>query len=176
MHIETLRNDHDRRSFDCGVEDLNRYLKERALKDSAAKFSVTHVAVAEKGAAPVLGFCTVNVGLVSREDVSDEIVKKLPRYPMPVLHVGRLASHLDVRGQGYGKALLRHVANCAVTGADSMGIHALQLQSIDEQALGFYTKFGFVPLKDDPLKLYLPIQTLAAALAEARRREEQSAV
>jgi hypothetical protein len=41
-----------------------------------------------------------------------------------------------------------------------LGVHAVEVDAIDDPAAAFYSKYGFTSLPDDPLHLYLPISTV----------------
>ena len=98
--IERLSKTHDRNAFDCGVDDLNNFLKTQARKNAEQGVSVTWVAVEERQTAN-LGYLSITMSHVSYEDANPEITRKLPRYPIPMLHVGRLATNVGVQRQGH---------------------------------------------------------------------------
>lgn len=45
LKIEALAKKHDRRAFDCGNDDLNRYLQTMANQQSKKRLSKTHVLI-----------------------------------------------------------------------------------------------------------------------------------
>jgi hypothetical protein len=47
-----------------------------------------------------------------------------------------------------------------------LGVHAVEVDAIDEQARAFYERYGLVALQDDPLHLYLPMATVEDAFAD----------
>ena len=155
FQIELLNKRHRRENFDCGEESLNEFLKKYARQNSEKGFGRTFVAVLP-GETEVLGYCTLSSGSVSFEVVPE----KLPRYPIPTAHLGRLAAELKMRGQGLGELLLIDALERVVLVAAEVGIYAVELYALNENAKKFYLKYGFVPLKDDEKHLYLPIETL----------------
>jgi len=40
-----------------------------------------------------------------------------------------------------------------------LAIYAVVVDAIDERAAGFYKQFGFLPLKSNPLKLFIPLDS-----------------
>jgi hypothetical protein len=50
---------------------------------------------------------------------------------------------------------------------DSVGGIGLFVDAKDDAATAYYEQFGFVPLPDNPLQLFLPLQTIREALAKA---------
>ncbi|MGI8640883.1 MAG: GNAT family N-acetyltransferase [Pyrinomonadaceae bacterium] len=153
--IESLGRHHRREDFDCGEESLNEFLKKYARQNSIKGFGRTFVAVLP-GSAEVSGYYTLSSGSVSFKVVPE----KLPRYPIPTAHLGRLAADLKMRGQGLGELLLIDALERAVLVAAEIGIYAVELFALTENAKKFYLKYGFVPLEDDDKHLYLPIETL----------------
>lgn len=156
--VELLTEAHDRKGFDCGHEAQNRFLKERARKHASLNYSKTYVAV-RTGEATILGFVTLSVGTVAFENLSDEVRTRLPKYPMPILHVGQLATDQRFQGKGVATLLLRFAAEQAIRLSKVAGCYAVELQADNEQARQFYLGSGFVELKPGRARLY---QTVAA--------------
>ena len=48
--------------------------------------------------------------------------------------------------------------------ADNAGIVGFFVDAKDSQAQAYYLRYGFIPLIDDPLRLFLPLATLNRAL------------
>lgn len=153
--IEPLGKHHRRENFDCGEASLNEFLKKYARQNDKKNLGRTFVAVLPDDA-EVKGFYTLSSGSVSFEVVPE----KLPRYPIPTIHLGRLATDLKMRGQGLGELLLIDALKRAILISAELGIYAVELFALTETARSFYLKYGFVPLKDDDKHLYLPIETL----------------
>ena len=162
--VELLSKAHDRKSFDCGRDSQNTFLKDRARKHSDINFSKTWVAVTE-GSSTILGYVTLSMGAVTFENISDEILTKLPKYPMPVLHVGQLATDIRYQGKGVGSMLLRFAAEQAIKVAMVGGCFGLELEADNEQARQFYLKHGFLELKPGTMKLYQSVTALERSVA-----------
>lgn len=153
--IEPLCKSHERETFDCGEASLNEFLKKYARQNSTKGFGRTFVAVLPDET-KVSGYYTLSSGSVAFESVPEN----LPRYPIPTVHLGRLATDLQMRGQGLGELLLIDALRRSVLVSAEIGIYAVELYALTENAKRFYSKYGFVPLKDDDKHLYLPIETL----------------
>lgn len=162
VKIELLGKRHDRKAFDCGKEALNRYLKTLARQHHEQGFVKTFVAV-EEGQERVLGYIALSMGNVLLDDADESVFARLPKHPMPVLHVARLATDLRYAGRGIGSMLLAHAADLAVTASKSMGVFALELVAKDEEACRYYLRRGFLPLKEDGMRLYAPLATILQA-------------
>jgi hypothetical protein len=77
--IEQLSSHHERRSFDCGVEELNSYLQRYSGQHERKGMGRTYVAV-EDDEARVLGYYTISSSSVA----FDTVPENLPRHPVPV--------------------------------------------------------------------------------------------
>ena len=153
--IERLSSNHHRNAFDCGVEDLNVYLQKYASQHQRKGVGRTYV-VTEDDAEQVLGYYTISAGAVD----FDTVPENLPRHPIPIVLIGRLAVDISARGRGLGETLLVHALGSAQRVADLAGVYTVVVDALDKQAKSFYVKYGFKELADDQLHLYLPIRTI----------------
>lgn len=153
--IENLSSRHDRTAFDCGVEDLNTYLKEYSGQHERRGMSRTYVAV-EEGEKLALGYYSISSGAVA----FDLVPENLPHHPVPVALIGRLAVDKSARGLGLGEMLLVHGLRSAQRASEVVGIYAVVVDAWDQAAREFYLKYGFNELRDDQLHLYLPMKVI----------------
>ena len=163
--VVPLAGTHRRDIFDCGEEALNEFLRRYARQHQNRDFSRTHVILAEDRVT-VRAFVSVSVGQVATTSFPDP--SKLPRYPIPVLRIGRLAVDQRSQGQRLGQELMRFAFNLALELADRVGIHAVVVDAKNEAAREFYERLGFAPFKDARLSLFLPIATLRRAATSSR--------
>ncbi|HVT88537.1 MAG TPA: GNAT family N-acetyltransferase [Tepidisphaeraceae bacterium] len=159
--IERLDSSHDIDAFDCGEPSLNSFLQRHALNNDKAGLGRTFVAV-EPGQKLVAGYFTVSTGSVTFSNVPDHAKKRLPKYPIPTVHIGRLAVAVRYQGKGLGEALLVESLRKAAKASKSVGIYAVDLIALTERAKQFYLKYGFVEMLDSPMHLFLPIQAARA--------------
>ncbi|MGA9768473.1 MAG: GNAT family N-acetyltransferase [Blastocatellia bacterium] len=155
MIIEPLSSKHDRSSFDCGESSLNTYFKQYARQNDEKGLGRTFVAV-EPDQTRIEGYYTISTGAVTFEQVPE----KLPRYPIPVVHLGRLAIDLKSQGKGLGEMLLIDALKRAFQVSEQLGIYAVEVRALNDSARNFYLKYGFAPLLDDEFHLYLPMKTI----------------
>ena len=153
--IVPLAARHDRAAFDCGEPSLNDFLKRFARQNVEKGLGRTYVAV-KPDEPRIYGYYTIVSGSLSFETIPEN----LPRYPIPVVHLGRLAVAVSAKGQGLGKALLADALKRALNIADQLGIYAVEVYALTENAREFYLKFGFGELLDDGLHLYLTIKKI----------------
>lgn len=157
--VELLARQHNRSSFDCGVAELTTYLRQFARQNQVENVGRTWVALREDGQ-DVIGFYTLTVASVSRDRFSAEETKRVPRYPIPVAHIGRLAVDLSARGQGLGEHLLLHALEQLLRVSNIVPIFAVEVRAKDERAAAFYERYGFRRAQDDGLFLYLSAKAL----------------
>lgn len=149
--VEKLRPDHSIEGFDCGRE-LNRYLLRYAWANQQAGAAQTYVGLVGD---EVVGYYTLAVGQVTREEAPERLIKGLARHPVPVMLLARLAVALSSQGQGAGRALLRDAMQRTLQAADIAGIRAFAVHAKDEGAKRFYEKFDFIPSPTDPMHLFV---------------------
>jgi hypothetical protein len=106
---ELLSSAHDRTSFACESEPLQRYLKQQANQDVRKDLSVSYVLVPSIDRQRIAGYYTVSSDAILIEDLPETLVKKL-RLPhsriIGATLIGRLARDLSYKGQGVGELLL----------------------------------------------------------------------
>jgi len=166
---------HQRKGFQCGKPALDEFLRVLVTQYEKRGLGKTFVAVAEADATRVIGFYTLAASTVTSNQLPGELAKKLPKHPIPVVLLGRLAVDQGTQGQGVGKALLIDALHRCLEISESLGLFAVEVVAIDEEAAKFYAKFGFTALLDDAQHMYLPISTIRQATAEPASRRKPSA-
>jgi GNAT superfamily N-acetyltransferase len=164
--IERLAPSHDRSGFSCGKPPLDNFLRTLVSQYEKRNLGRTYVAV-RPGEGRVLGYYTLASGAIAFENLPGPTARKLPKHPVPVILLARLAVDQSVHGQRLGEGLLLDALHRSLELADTLGIHAVEVDAIDQQAKAFYEKYGFLPLLDDALHLFLPIATAKDALGRA---------
>lgn len=160
--IQLLGAEQRRKGFDCGDAALNDFLLRQAGQQQRRGFGKTYVALAEDGVS-VIGFVTVSAGQVATASLPSQL--KLPRYPAPVLRIGRLAVDARHQGAGIGQDLLAFALRLAVEFSQRVGLYAVVVDAKHDKAKAFYVKLGFIACMDNPLCLYLPVATLELVAA-----------
>lgn len=165
--IEPLRASHERGEFCCGKAPLDDFLRLRASQYEKRRLGRTYVALFP-GATRVAGYYTYAAGAVAVANLPPETAKRLPKHPVPVILLGRLAVDQKARGQGLVKALLRNALRRSLELSEQVGLLAVEVLAIDGDAKEFYTRYGFVPLADNDMHLFLPIRTIKEGTPEGR--------
>jgi GNAT superfamily N-acetyltransferase len=161
--VEKLRPDHGIEDFDCGREELNRYLLRYAWTNQQAGAAQTYVGLLGDA---VVGYYTLAVGQVTREEAPERLTKGPARHPVPVMLLARLAVSLRSQAQGVGKALLRDAMQRTVQAADIAGIRAFAVHAKDEEAKRFYEKFDFIPSPTDPMHLFVLLKDVRRIVSD----------
>ena len=155
--IEALQGSHDQSRFDCGSEALDRYIRRQASRDARRNVSRVFVALPEESN-KVAGFYTLSAGSIERNALPEKQAKRLPRYPVPVALLGRLAVDRRWSGQGLGSALLADVLRRVVRASAALAVYAVVVDAKDEQAQAFYEHFGFIELPGAKRRLFYPVE------------------
>jgi GNAT superfamily N-acetyltransferase len=162
--IGALESHHERSSFSCGIESLDRYIREQASQDQ--RRNIARVFVATLGSSPVVvGYYSLSGTSIGLATLPASLVRRLPRYPhVPGVLIGRLAVDQMQKGRGLGALLLRDALRRIIAWQKEIGSWAVVVDAIDDAAAVFYRRFGFESFGDQPLKLFLPLDTVRKAM------------
>ena len=150
FRIERLEN-HDRTEFQCGVHELDEYLRKRASQDARRRAAVCFLAV-DSAASAIAAYYTLSACHVLLADVDAGQTKKLPRCPeIPAVRLGRLAVDLHYRQRGLGSALVFDAMER--TRRLEIGACLLLVDAKDKQAANFYGHLGFKAIPGRPTQL-----------------------
>ena len=139
--VRRLRPEDDRSDFHSGNIDLDRFFQNYAGQNQFRHhIGTTYVAVDGDG---ILGFATVAPSEIEVERLPSSRRKRLPRYPMPVLRLARLAVDARAQGRGVGGTLLKAVFVLARTMANDYGCAGVVVDAKPE-AIAFYQRYGFI--------------------------------
>jgi len=156
-----LQNSHVVDNFDCGNEALNSYLKRFAIINNQNGSSRTYVTTRDN---MVVGYYTLTIGSVSKQDAPPRIGKGLANYPIPVIILARLAVDKTEQRIGIGKGLLREALLNITYAADTVGGRAVIVHAKDAQSRSFYEHFGFERSPIDQFHLYLLLKDIEKTL------------
>ena len=161
FEFHLLDRSFDRSRFDCGVPALNSFLVMKARQGQSVRFNKTYVAILKGDADRVVqGYYSVSMGQISLSSLSEAQRKSLPRHPVPVGRIGRLAVNRTMQGSGLGAELLVNALRRIRDASRSVGAYAVVVDAKDDSAKKFYEKFGFIALADEPMSLFLPIGSI----------------
>jgi len=160
LRIERFdREKHQRDEFRSGKPSLDDFLHARVSQYEKRKLGKTYVAVCT-GATRVLGYYTISSSSLQFAHLPEKVAKKLPKHPVPAILLARLAVDQSIHGQGLGSDLLLDALHRIADISTNLGVFAVEVDAIDQDALAFYQRFGFQSLLDDELHLFMQIETV----------------
>ncbi|HEY7031330.1 MAG TPA: GNAT family N-acetyltransferase [Thermomicrobiales bacterium] len=163
--VEPVARRHRRGEFDCGQDDLNRFIREHATQWARRDLAQTYVMVDRDDPDRIVGYYSLSVTRLDGVDVQG-----LPRsIEIGAVLLGRLAVDRRRQHQGIGYLLLEDAFNRVLESRERFGIFAMVVDAIDEAAAGYYERFGFTPFPNDPHRLFYPLKDYVAVRIAERR-------
>ncbi len=151
---------HIRSNFCCGKESLDNYICKQASQDLKRRVATVFVLIDEPEM-NVLGYYTLSSYTVDISVLDEAFAKKLPRYPvLPATLLGRLAVDHSQKGKRFWELLLVDALKKSLDAAMHVSSLAVVAESLDDQALSFYLKYGFQQFRQEPMKLYFPMKSV----------------
>lgn len=163
--IEPLADDHERGAFSCGKASLDVFIRTQAGQYDRKGVGRTFVAVRPESRV-VIGYYTLAASAVELAHLPPALAKKLPKHPVPTVLLGRLAVDESARGQGIGGDLVADALRRVLRLAEELGVFAVHVHAIDEEARSFYARYGFVSLLDQERHMMLPVATIRKAFGD----------
>jgi GNAT superfamily N-acetyltransferase len=143
-------------SFQCGHESLNDYIRRYASQDVRRNVARVFVATPENNPQQLAGFFTLSAGSVNCSSLPAALARKLPRYPVPVALIGRLAVDSTFQGNGLGSVLLADACQKVLQASAVLAVTGIIVDAKDDNAIAFYAHFGFIPLQGQADRMMLP--------------------
>jgi GNAT superfamily N-acetyltransferase len=157
--IERLGAHHDRTGFVCGKEALDQYFQKQVTQDVRRRLATAFVLVMPNDV--IGGFYTLSGTALRLNDLPQDIVNRLPRYPLvPATLIGRLAVDRRFHGQGWGSFLfLDALYRCT---RSEIASFAVIVDAIDHEARDFYLHHSFLALPDSSHRLFRRMSNITA--------------
>lgn len=156
--IITFDKSYEKDNFDCGNAQLNEYLKKYASQDIKRRIAQVFI-ICPRNSEKIIGFYTLSASSIKADSLPEKIAKKLPKYPIPVCLLGRLAVDKKEQGKGIGGLLLADVIKRVIKASEFLAIYALIVEAKNETAKRFYLHYGFIEFVDYHNRLFLPLKT-----------------
>jgi GNAT superfamily N-acetyltransferase len=155
--------------FSCGKRALDDHFARHAVPNAQSGVGRAYVLAAPPGAdarlPAVLGFYTLSMASAESSQIAPLVARKLPRYPLPVARIGRLAVDRRAQGLRLGEALLVDALRRIVDAANLVGCLGVIVDAKDEDAARFEAKYDFATLTGEgwPRRMFLAMGTARAA-------------
>jgi len=160
LRIGSLTKRHRRQDFYCNEPSLDQYIQQYALQDVKRNLTRVFVASTAEDESSIAGYYTLSASSVEVETLPAAVKQRLPKYPLPVAILGRLAVAQSLQGQGIGTILLADALKRVSQASQIMAVYAVVVDALNENAKAFYQQFGFIPFPQQTLRLFLPIDTI----------------
>jgi len=160
--LASLTRNHPRKAFRSGQAQVDDWLWTKALQQQEKHLSVTTVLLDSAGR--IVGYYTIAPGQVEYGDFPAELVKKLPKRPLPVAVVAWLGVSEQHRGRGLGTRLLAHGLRDCYEAGHIFPFVAVIVDCLDDAAKRFFEKFDFQEVPGNPYRLFLSVQRLEAMM------------
>ncbi|MBD1549673.1 GNAT family N-acetyltransferase [Roseibium aggregatum] len=160
---------HDRAAFSCGVPQIDNYLKLTAKKGSKA--DVVRIWVVTDAENHIVGFYGINMHAVAVEAMPDAYKKKAMKHGLlPAAFIAMIGVDQEHQGNGLGSVLVADALNRIARASEEIGTCVIMLDVFDDgdtdavtRRKTYYESFGFIPLPDQPLRLFMPVATAREA-------------
>jgi GNAT superfamily N-acetyltransferase len=140
IEVRRLEPSDDRSAFRSGNPDLDRFFHRYAGQNQFRHhIGTSWIAVDAEG---IRGFVTLSAGEIRVSALGEARLARLPRYPLPVLRIVRLAVAEEAQGMGIGAALLRAAFVAAHRMEAELGCVGV-LVDAKPDAVPWYERFGF---------------------------------
>ncbi len=148
---ERLSEEHDLRPFESSEPDLDRWLKESALR--AQKQPAGRTYVWHEGDKVVVAHFTLLGHVLSRGVLPRKEQRSVP-HEVPAILLAKLALDKRLHGQRLGRQLLADAMIRCIEAGRIVAFRYVVVDAISENAAGFYQRFGFIPIPDtSPVRL-----------------------
>jgi GNAT superfamily N-acetyltransferase len=162
--VEPLEPRHEVDRFECGREQLDRWLRAYAGQGQRHDTARTFV-VCRLGTVEVAGYYTLVASQVEHGEATGGVRRGASRhFPIPVCLIARLAVDRSEQGAGLGRSLLLDALRRTDHASRSVAMRAVLVHALDERAAAFYARFGFKPASAEPLRLMVPLEAVRRTL------------
>jgi GNAT superfamily N-acetyltransferase len=166
-HEEAITRKHNRKVFDCGDASLNDFLQRYARQSHDLGGAKTFLAIDDADNTTILGFYSLSPGSLAYADTPEVMRRGLAQHDVPGFRLARIATHIDLQGQGLGGQLIGAAGRRCLRVATEVGGAIFIIDAKNDRAAKWYAGYGAIRLKDTPLTLVMALATLEAELWKA---------
>lgn len=163
---------HDRAAFSCGVEQVDNFFKRTANK--LVRADNLRVFVMTSPEHKLIGFYALNAHSIDYTELPAKFARTRPGHgPIPAVYISMIGVDQRYAGKGFGGDLLTDALARIADVSDNLGLAVVLLDILDcgnleltEKRKKLYTSYGFAPLPSNEMRLFMPLATVRALLAE----------
>ncbi|MFG1520325.1 hypothetical protein [Halobacteriovorax sp. ZH1_bin.1] len=161
LELEKTTKVKARESFNSGKQSLDDYIKKFAKNASKKGVGQTHTLITETPL-KLIGYYTL-----SSLSIQKSLIAKLSSFPAPEIPgmlMARLAIDSSEQKKGFGKKILVHALTKIEQISVDAAIKIIVVDALDQEAKNYYLQFGFIEFDDEPMKLFMSIETVRKVL------------
>ena len=164
---ERLTAGHDVSAFRNGRHSsLDDWLRDRAFASEGLS-ARTYVVCPEDDRFRVIGYYAISTAMEQRIALPNAKLRRGMPEQVPLLLIGRLAVDAAYQGEGVGTALLSDALRRCLAVSDIIGARGVVAQAIDDDALRFYFRCGFLSSPLGERVVVMPIEAVRALFASS---------
>lgn len=155
---------HQADAFTCGQPTLDLWLRAYASQGQRRDASRTFVVTDHDKT--IAGYYTVVACQIEHASATATVREGMARhFPIPAVLIARLAVDQAHQGAGLGRSLLLDALTRSQRAARDLGIRAVLVHAINDDAARFYRHYGFEPSHLDPHVLMVTMSAVRKAIA-----------
>jgi GNAT superfamily N-acetyltransferase len=163
-HSTSLKAHHEVGAFDCGVENLNAWLRTDSMRAQKADTARTYVWTDGPDDHEVVAYFSFAPTRVSRAELTSGQAGGQSGW-IPAYLLARLALDKRLHGEGLGADLLVDAVGRLVGASQVYAGRLIVVDAIDDNAVAFYLKHNFQPVQQTPRQLVLKMATARKMLS-----------
>jgi GNAT superfamily N-acetyltransferase len=113
----------------------------------------------------VVGYFSISAAVEQRNALPSAKLRRGMPEQVPLLLIGRLAVDAGFRGRGLGSALLVDALRRCLAASEIAGARCVIAHAIDDSAVSFYQRHGFVRSPLGERVMLMPIETVRSLVA-----------
>ncbi len=148
-------------AFTCGVRFMDDYLRQGyALEE--ANVARLFIAVDAAHKTQVVGYYALHMMHIESRQAPAPLSRNLrPDAIVGAAHIVNFAVRKDLQGRGIGTDLFRSALKRIKGVSKDVGVWAVVLDALNDDAERFYRRFGFDTLVSGTRRLHLPVSAIA---------------
>ena len=166
VRLERLGPHHHLSALESGNAELDDWLRRHAVPAQEMDLARTFVLIRNDR---VVGYFSLTMGSVRRTDAPAKLVRGLPAYPVGMVLLARLAVARQDQSKGIGALLLAEALRMAVAAGEAAAARLVVVDAVNDDAVRFYERHGFVPAPGHRLRLYRRMKDIRASLDRTRQ-------